>query len=172
MQRTLDNLSKKVVEEHTKLVSDMQRVTEKTSKQISLFINKQHHPGMFNSTRDAKSPDMMTQESLTNFGAGLQNTTQDHSTASKAYATQKAIDDANSMIRQEMSNTQSPHFMVEAPSPARLYQNEVNKVGDAVKLVHFNNLTMKYSQNSPTPADQHFDLGENSPPHGVNFTSA
>ena len=32
VQRTLDSLSKKVVEEHTKLVSDMQRVTEMTSK--------------------------------------------------------------------------------------------------------------------------------------------
>ena len=78
VQRTLDSLSKKVVEEHTKLVSDMQRVTEMTSKQISLFINKQHHPGMFANTRDAKSPDqMITQDSLINYGAGLQTSTPD-----------------------------------------------------------------------------------------------
>ncbi len=91
----MDDLSTKVKDEHSKLVVDMQRVTEMMSRQISNFINKQHHPNMYGTT-DTKSANI-TQESISHLGGGLQNTTQDQST-SNVYATQRAIDEANSIM--------------------------------------------------------------------------
>ena len=89
IERRFDDLAAKIKDDHAKLVQEMLRVTEMTSKQMTNFMNQQYRVYQ-------KSPEM-TQESLNNYGT-LANTTDQHST-SKIFGAERAISEANQLLK-------------------------------------------------------------------------